>query len=228
MASDQVANSFRERYEGKITDHSKNTGKTSIHSGDLSLITVTSSFGRSSMYNRVHLPKFDVLDYSEKNVKKNQRKYLWQLKLHKLGSTKGFGNFQFSDDIFEKLKTLLILEGGESKSIAEKTAFGAGANYKMRVIQEGLKLLELPLSIANHRIFREVFALPLADNFKEFLRGEEDNLFARNVTVNEISESAKERWIIPRAQKMTAFNQWSHENLLNTFKDVLDEKLTNQ
>ena len=226
MASDEISDTIRTRYQGEQTDHSKMTGVDSTHTGDLALITVTSSFGRSSLYNRVHLPQFDIEDPTQLDIKKKDRNYLWQLKLHKLGATKGFGHFQLSDEIFEQIKSLLILEGGKSREIAEKNKYGSGANWKIRVIQEGLKVLNLPSSITNHSLFREVFALPLADNFREYLNGRSNNLIVRNQSIQEITAAAKERWMLPRAQKLEGYKNYDVDDLLSTFRHFLDEKMT--
>ena len=176
MSAKEVSDRFTCRYSnttGVISGRKKQAS--------LALITVTSALGRSSIYNRVKLLKDESV----------------VVELKRLGTTLGYGNFHITPEIFDGLRQVLREEGHK---YADSNKFSDGRNWRMRVARIGLEILGLDYkSMMNHGIKREVYAMPLATNFREFLLGKDNEAVIDNLVVNDISELALRRWVIPRS-----------------------------
>ena len=188
IASREVGGMFEERYgntAGLISGQRKNA--------KLALVTFTSALGRSSIYNRVKLYNGS----SEHPA----------VALHREGVTKGFGHFQIKEDHFLQLRRLL--DEDEYHNVSPR--MGTGPNWKIRVARAGLESLgfEDANAVLRHGIQREVFVMPIADNAKGFLAGEEEEpLFKNQHSVGEIAEMAKLRWMIPRSMRKPDFRDF--------------------
>jgi Druantia protein DruA len=152
----------------------------------LALVTVSSALGRSSIYNRLALP--GLVD------------------LRPLGMTEGWGHFQVPDAIFADMRRLLTLE---SHAYAQGHQFGDGPNWRIRVIRESLKRTGLDTEILRHGIPRQVFAMPLADNWRPYLRGHETMAELSRPSLRQIVDAALERWIIPRSRRRPEYRDWT-------------------
>lgn len=195
IGSREVSTLFRKKYsdsEGIISGIRKNPC--------LVLVTVTSALGRSSLYNRLKL-----------SVSSDGSKEQTVVQLERIGTTEGYGHFQLSDDLFERLRNLLEQEG---HPYANGHQFGQGPNWRMRVMRVGLDLLGLDPELSRHGISREVYVMALASNAREFLRGEEciPKLYLPSVT--DIANAAKARWIIPRATRRPSYVNFRREQIL--------------
>ncbi|MDC1239894.1 DUF4338 domain-containing protein [Litorivicinus sp.] len=181
LESETIQNTFEEKYQGKAGLISGQT-KPAI----LSAITTTSVLGRSSVYNRLRL---------------NGR-----LILEPIGFTSGYGHFQFSDNLFSKLKTLVTSEYPEK---ANSFDFGKGPNWKIRVIRDALKLLDIDQNAMNHGIRREVFFCRLFEDTERYLKTGilPTRPLARHE--NTIARQALERWVIPRASRDQTYKNFS-------------------
>ena len=83
---------------------------------------------------------------------------------------------------------------------ADQHKFGEGPNWRLRTIRAALKELKMNKNILKHGIQREVFITKLVDNAFEVLRtGDVDPDTSGLRTVSEISDLARDRWLIPRA-----------------------------
>lgn len=186
VASREVGNVFNAKYggtKGVISKREKNAR--------LTMVTMTSALGRSSIYNRLSLGDM--------------------VQLRRLGYTEGWGHFQISDEMFESIRGLLSEKG---HPYADGNHFGSGPNWRIRVIREGLKTLGLDSNILKHGIKREVFAMTLAENWREFLLGSDCSPRAKSYSLNEIASAAKERWILPRALRRPGFREWTAQDTM--------------
>ena len=68
--------------------------------------------------------------------------------------------------------------------------------------------------LQRHGIEREVFALPLASNAREFLVGRDASAKLSRPTAAVISEAALARWIRPRAARAPGYRSFRREDLL--------------
>jgi hypothetical protein len=184
IGSREVSTDFRERYgtsRGIISDIAKDA--------KLALVTVTSALGRSSIYNRLRLK--DPIDEGRSLVA-----------LELLGRTRGYGHFQLSDELFERLREVVRAIGHR---YANGHKYGNGPNWRMRLIRVGLAEIGLDPELLHHGISREIYALELSDDARAYLRGDIDELAIARPTVREIAEAARKRWIVPRSERMPEF-----------------------
>jgi len=196
IGSQEVNQLFLDRYgasRGVISKKKK--------SPRLVLVTVTSALGRSSLYNRLKLIQGDrtLIQY-----------------LH-IGETRGFGHFQISNGLFERLRTLLAVE---NHPYASGHQFGQGPNWRLRVTRVGLARLGLDDNLVQHGINRQVYAMPLAPDFKEFLCGHIPTPVVDCPTASEIAIAALNRWVLPRAGRNPEYANFHREQLLKDFQHI--------
>jgi hypothetical protein len=197
IASKEVGMKFQERYggsEGLISGKRKRPR--------LTLVTVTSALGRSSMYNRLRLlPGAESEEDSP------------VVELRRLGVTTGYGHFQITDTLFAQLRGVLQEDGHK---YADGHQFGDGPNWRIRVARIGLQSLGLnPDDVLKHGIQREVYAMPIARNSRGFLSGSDEEAVFDCMTVDEISVLARNRWVIPRSERKPRYRQFHREHLLD-------------
>jgi len=195
IGSKEVSKHFEQKYadsKGIISDKRKEP--------KLALVTITSALGRSSMYNRLKL-------VNQENP--NEEEIL--VELMKIGETKGYGHFHLSNGIFERIRQMIKAEGHR---YAEGHQFGDGPNWRFRVIRVGLNELGLDKNILKHGIMREVYGMPLCKNFREFLRGEDEQPDLIRPPASEIAHHAKIRWIIPRAGRKKDYQNFSRNEII--------------
>jgi hypothetical protein len=102
---------------------------------------------------------------------------------------------------------------------AKGNRYGDGPNWKLRLVRAVLDDLGYNSDLLRHGIMREVFSCRLATNTERVLRGEVGHFQYRGLlTVREIGELARDRWLIPRAERRPEFRLWSRERIL----DLLD------
>jgi hypothetical protein len=192
IGSHEVGEQFGRRYRNS-------TGIISgaVRSPELTLVTVTSALGRSSLYNRLRLRDPD-----------DRHRYL--LTLNSIGWTTGYGHFQVGDDLFMRLRQYLAWLG---HPYADGHRFGMGPNWRMRVIRVALEELGLSSSLLRHGIERQVFALPLADNWREYLLGRDAAPILNRPSAATISAAAKLRWVVPRSKRDPSYAAFEVDEL---------------
>jgi hypothetical protein len=162
----------------------------------LGLITTSSSLGRSSIYNRL---KLNGVSYFEP-----------------IGYTTGWGHFHVPAQLFAEMRKYMLLK---RHRYAKGNRFGDGPNWKLRLVRAALDDLGYKSDLLRHGIMREVFACNLATNTHRVLRGEVGHFQYRGLlSVQEIGELARDRWVIPRAARRPEFRFWAREQIL----DLLD------
>ena len=173
--SREVTERFAEKYKGR-TGLISGVEKTAR----LLVITTTSALGRSSLYNRLTLHTDPPVRFT------------------KIGSTKGWGHFPISDEVFIELRDLLAREG---HPYANGYFFGTGPNWRLRTIRAGMQSLGLDQSLLAHGIQREVYASELVPSATRQLRTKISTRRVVRPSAAEISTAALERWIIPRYER---------------------------
>lgn len=168
MASNEVRRIYERKYRGKVTNISKRKANR------LACIFTTSLYGKSSQYNRV---KFnDDLVYIP------------------IGQTKGYGTLHLTDETFEAMRDLL-----ESRNILVTNRFGDGPVWRMRVIRTAADILGFDSDfLLRHSFQREIYAVPFATNFKEFLQGKQKNLKYHNYPLKGLIGHWEKRWLNQR------------------------------
>ena len=192
MGSQEVKDAYERKYMGKEGVISRKAKQAR-----LVLLTTTSALGRSSLYNRLAVPG--------------------GVRFRRIGETKGFGHFHISGDIFKALRAYLEEEG---HPYARGHRFGMGPNWKIRVIRAALDRLGVDgNSILKHGIRREVYAAPLADNFRNVLLGRQENVESKALPASGISGYCLKRWIVPRAGRDDTYKDFSGRSVLSTLQN---------
>jgi len=156
-------------------------------------VTTTSSMGRSSIYNRLKLGK--------------------QTFFERIGYTIGWGHFHITDQLFAEIRKYLRLR---RDPYAGNHGFGEGPNWRLRTIRRALDVLEINQSVLKHGIQREVFVCPFGPNAFDILNTGKGELDLSTLqSVEEISELARERWIVPRALRRPEFREWKREGIID-------------
>lgn len=194
--SNEVRKYFRIKYENNRPLISK-TQKPPI----LAMITTTSALGRSSIYNR---------------IRTNGTNY-WS----NIGFTQGYGEFHFSNGIYNDLRNFVI---HHCNPTMRHKNWGEGFRNKREIVYYGLRELGLPYTFAMHGIPREIFAAPLGRKALEYLRGESKQVQFYDWPLSALFETFRERWLLPRAERMSDWKDFCRESYLIWDKNAANNK----
>ena len=183
-SSREVQESFREKYGGKTSYISGQT-----FDGRLALLTTTSALGRSSLYNRL--------------------RYRRRMVYESVGFTSGSGDFHFSNGFYGDLRQLA---NQHCEATAKHPSWGIGFRNRRELVRKALPLLGLSTNLQYHGVRREIFAVPLAENTKSFLRGEDDELRRNGESVDDLFDYFRERWLLPRAGRDKRYRSFSRKS----------------
>ncbi len=188
MGSQEVKSAYERKYLGLQAVISEKESRAR-----LALLTTTSALGRSSVYNRLSIPDGP--------------------QFIRIGVTKGFGHFHLSGEIFELLRSYLAAQG---HPYASGHRFGMGPNWKLRVARAALEDVGLDgNAVLKHGIEREVYAIPLATNWKELLMGQHKNMHSCALPASEIAVFCLRRWIVPRANRDKRYKRFARRTVLD-------------
>ena len=165
IASNEVRKIFESKYRRVVTKISERTANR------LACIFTTSLYGKSSQYNRI--------------------KYKDQLLYIPIGKTKGYGTLHLTDETFNAMRELL-----KKRNILVTNRFGDGPIWRMRVMRTAADILGFDANfLLKHSFQREIYAVPLAHNFREFLNGDHCRLRYYDNPLNDLVAYWKERWL---------------------------------
>ena len=190
-ASNQVRETFHSKYAG----HSSVIRQRRL-AGQLVSITTASALGRSSIYNR--------LTFRDRKM------------FHSVGFTQGSGEFHFTNGLYAALYEYAVRHCDPT---AKSDLWGEGFRSRREIVKKCLPKLGLPGDWLYHGIKREVFVIPLAENAKQFLLGEETEPVWYDQPPDELFEWFRERWLLRRAEwdrrylgfERDSFRIWSTE-----------------
>jgi hypothetical protein len=161
-------------------------------------VTTTSSMGRSSVYNRLQL---DSVQY-----------------MTSIGYTIGWGHFHIPDHLFEQIRDYLR---AKKEPYAGNHQFGDGPNWRLRTIRKAFSQLNINEALLRHGIQREVFLCTFGSNALEILKTGKGKLNAAGLkTVREISDLARERWMVPRAVRRPEYREWKRDGVPGLIEGV--------
>lgn len=179
-ACDEVRWAFAKRYGDRVPLISGR--KRAPH---LVLITTTSALGRSSLYNRVKVGD--------------------RLVFQSVGFTTGWGEFHFSNGVYEDLSEFARRY---CVPTAKQRKWGTGFRNRRELVRKALMKLGFGQDMLNHGIQREVFVAPLAANAREFLRGEDSQPRFFKLPFAETAQFWRERWMLPRWERDPSFRNF--------------------
>ena len=182
--SREVQEAFRRKYGGR-----QGYISGQVFDGRLALLTTTSALGRSSLYNR--------LRYRNRQVYES------------VGFTRGSGDFHFSNGFYGDLRGLAL---EHCKATAKHPSWGGGFRNRRELVRKALPLLGLSTKLQYHGVQREVFTVPLADNARAFLRGDDHELKPHLQSVRDLFEWFRERWLLPRAGRDDRYQAFERES----------------
>ena len=178
IKSKDVVEAFRDKYKNSV----------GVISGErknphLAAVTVTSALGKSSVYNRLTLDSKKIFT--------------------SIGMTQGWGHFHVSDELFLELVDYLesiddVIHGSYD--------YGAGANWRIRILKKGLSALGLNPGLMKHGFKREIYICELASNAIEVLTGRKKRCnYSGLSSAEEMANLALNRWVIPRSLRDSSY-----------------------
>lgn len=176
-ASKEIRDAYQKRYTGATTQLNGQ-----VIPPHLVMLTTTSAFGRSSIYNRVTYPTLG--SNRTRKVAEN------------LGYTKGYGTM-FLEELYPHIKQYLIQRGYRPNK-----GFGEGPKPVWQNISKAMTLLNISDGL-NHGIRREAWCIPLADNAEDYLAGRAETPNYYTETFAQLAEWWRKRWMLPRAARCT-------------------------
>ena len=189
MGSREVKRAYERKYLARQSVIRKRN-----HRARLVLLTTTSALGRSSIYNRLAVP--------------DGPRFL------RIGTTKGFGHFHLHGRIFDSLREHLEAKG---HPYASGHRFGMGPNWKLRVARAALEDIGIDEnSILKHGVEREVYAIPLADNWREVLSGKRKRTRSLTKSATEISRFCLNRWVVPRSNRDKSYQNFDKDSMIDS------------
>lgn len=189
--SREISQAYRAKYADATT-----LMKDRVLPPHLVMLTTTSAYGRSSIYNRVTYP--DRIDAPNRAI------------ATELGYTEGYGNFHF-DAVYPDIKDFLIKQG-----IPANVGFGRGPKPAWQNITRTLTMLGIDGNGLKHGIQRQAWCIPLARNAWEYLNGEAEEPDYYETTYAQLMNWWKERWLLPRAQRISDWRDWRKESVLES------------
>ena len=171
-ASEQVREAFHRKYAGRLS-----VIRGRPLSSQLVAITTTSAMGRSSIYNR--------LKFRERTV------------FQSVGFTQGSGEFHFANGLYAALSDFA---DRHCDATAKHNLWGTGFRNRREIVKKSLPKLGLSSEWLYHGVEREIFVIPLAENTRKILRGEESQPMWHDQTADDLYEWFRERWLVRRVQ----------------------------
>ena len=189
MGSTEVKRAYERKYLARQSVILKRN-----HRARLVLLTTTSALGRSSIYNRLAIP--------------DGPRFL------RIGTTKGFGHFHLHGRIFDLLREHLEAKG---HPYASGHRFGMGPNWKLRVARAALEDIGIDgNSILRHGVEREVYAIPLAESWREVISGKRKRTRSLTKSAAEISRFCLNRWVVPRSNRDKSYQNFDRDSMIDS------------
>lgn len=192
ISSKEIYRDFKKKYRG-----TKSLIREDIFNGKLAGIATSSALGKSSVYDRIKIPKGS--------------------QFYHVGWTSGSGDFQFLNGYYDDLLNLIKQRNYTGKN----KKWGSGIRSRRTVVRKSLLLLGLSPRFMYHGVRRELFFVPLGKNWKGFLCGTAKQLRPYDLSLSEISEYVKARWMVPRAERDKTYSKFRAESY-----SLLHPKLT--
>ena len=178
-----TSHDVRQAFQIKYGDRRTIISQRNPHA-QLALITTTSAYGRSSVYNRLQRPDRT-------------------LSFLPVGFTSGSGDFHLSGSIYTSL-----MEYAKRNGLAQRTqrherwpGYEAGSPRSRRAVFDcALTALGFdPKALRLHGVQRQVFVAPLMANASSFLRGEDSEPDWSDLPSSDLVRWWRDRWAVPRA-----------------------------
>lgn len=181
-----ASNELRDAYQRKYAQR-KTEMEQRILPPHLVALTTTSAFGRSSIYNRL---KFHAIRIAES-----------------IGYTEGYGSFHLSE-LYPFFRTFL-----EQQGVSTRGGFGVGPRRKWQTMVRALNRLGFSAEILRHGVQREAFLFRLVENLEDYMEGRSTEPQYRDLPFAALAAWWRERWLLPRARRVTDWQTWRKVSL---------------
>ncbi len=192
-ASNEIRAAYRRKYSGRDTLIQER--QLPAH---LVLLTTTSAFGRSSIYNR--------LRYRELKIAQS------------IGYTMGYGSFHLME-LYPYFRAFLEAQGVETHG-----GYGTGPRRKWQTMTRALDRLGLPRKFMQHGVQREAFLFPLIRNLQDYMEGRASEPDYYDLPFADLAAYWRERWLLGRAARVDGWHKHNRESLRKML--LLNEPLT--
>jgi hypothetical protein len=180
-ASNKVQEIIKKRYKNTKTVINKKKKDSRIV-----LLTTGAAFGKSALYDRIS--------------------FNGEILYQRIGESKGWGHFHLNHGLFEELRTYLDATSPRKSC----NRFGSGPNWKIRTMRGALSYLNIPVELLQHGVKRDIYAVPLIQNYSDFLKGETNHIERKDLSFNDLASYWKERWLKGRVQRKPEFKEFNH------------------
>ena len=196
-ASREIVEAYGEKYSGATTWMDGRTIPP-----HLVMITTTSAFGRSSIYNRA--------TYQDPETG-SKRKLAYPL-----GYTQGYGSVHLHRE-YKDIKKFLVSAGYDASQ-----GYGSGPKPVWQNISKTLTMLGMGHEGLRHGIPREAWCIPLAENAWDYLGGQGEDPEYYDVPFERLAEWWTERWLLPRSERITDWREWRKDHVLKSISIKVD------
>lgn len=195
LMSSKIRKDFSNQYKGSVSVIS---GK--VFNGKLAAITTASALGKSSIYDRIKIPNNSAF-------------------LH-IGWSKGSGEFHFTNGLYEEMFKL----ASNKVKWTKNPLWGSGTRNRRVVVQQALRMMDLPSKLIYHNIPRELFMVPLGSNTMNFLQGKASRIGYYTISTADLFKYSMDRWVIPRSRRRNEYlsfdkDSFSLSSALGNFSD---------
>lgn len=149
-------------------------------------LTTTSALGRSSLYNRL---KYRGIPIAES-----------------LGYTEGYGTFHL-EEFYPLFREFLKGQG-----VSVRGGLWYWPTPKVASYTASLSYLGLP-DLLHHGVKREAFLFRLVENLEAYMEGRDTHPLYRDLPFSELVTWWRERWLLPRAERVKEWQAWRKEQL---------------
>ena len=182
--SNQVREAFLRKYSGNSSVIRQRTLPSQLVS-----LTTASALGRSSIYNRLKFRGREIF--------------------HSVGYTQGSGEFHFANGLYAALHNYAVQH---CEPTAKHVHWGTGFRNRREIVKKCLPRLGYSTDWLYHGVKREVFVIPLAENARQVLRGEEIEPVWYDQSADELFEWFRDRWLLRRAKWDHRFSEFERDS----------------
>ena len=190
-ASREIVEAYREKYSGAAT-----WIDNKVIPPHLVMLTTTSAFGRSSIYNRA----------AYQDPKTGEKRDL----ALPLGYTKGYGSVHLQD-VYADIKKFLVLEGYDAN-----LGYGRGPKPVWQNISKTLAMFGIGHEGLNHGIPRQAWCISLAKNAWEYLSGRSEEPDYYDIPFEQLANFWKERWLLPRSERLDDWRRMRRDEVIQS------------
>lgn len=119
-----------------------------------------------------------------------------------IGQTTGYSALHL-EPFYSELRLVLRALGWQ-----KDRGFGSGPRWKWRVITLSLRRIGLSSEVMLHGVPGRAYLIPLVENLREFMEGEEDAPRYRDLSASDLISEWRRRWLRPVLETSVEYTKW--------------------